>query len=207
MRPVQESGTGEFIHTVSAEPSHDPETRWTGLIEIGLMAGPIILGTLSYTLMQFVDAAMVSRLGDEALAAIGSSGLWSYVLSTLIAGIVGCVSTFVSQGLGRGERANCAKYAWQGIWMSIPAAVLGLALIPAARPLFDSMNHSEAVTAYEITYFRVRVLGYLFLAWSIALVSFYQAIGRPLVPMLVGVCANVLNAILDYVLIFGEWGL
>ncbi len=175
------------------------------------MAGPIVLGMMSHTFMQFVDVAMVSRLGSEALAAVGSAGLWVYILSTFLLGIVGCVSTFVSQSIGRDEKENCAKYTWQGIYLSFLAGGFAFVLWPLAGPLFRSMPHSETVTNFEITYFQVRLVGYIFLAWGAALASHFQAIGRPMVPMGIAIFTNILNAALDYVLIFGigpfpEWG-
>jgi len=187
------------------------EPRWAGLREVGFLAGPIVLGMMSHTIMQFVDVAMVSRLGSEALAAVGSAGLWVYILSTFLLGIVGCVSTFVSQCVGRDEKEHCAKYAWQGIYLSLVAGALSLALWPLAGPLFRSMPHSETVTNYEITYFQVRLAGYVFLAWGASLAAYFQAIGRPMVPMGIAIFTNILNAALDYVLIFGigpfpEWG-
>jgi MATE family multidrug resistance protein len=188
------------------------EPRWAGLREVGFMAGPIVLGMMSHTVMQFVDTAMVANWRPEALGAIGSAGLWVYILSTFLLGVVGCVSTFVSQCIGRDEKEHCAKYAWQGIYLSFVAGALSLLLWPLAGPLFRSMPHSETVTNYEITYFQVRIFGYLFLAWGAALAAYFQAIGRPMVPMGIAIFSNILNVGLDYVLIFGigpfpEWGI
>jgi len=188
------------------------EPRWAGLREVAAMAGPIVLGMMSYTIMQFVDVAMVSRLGSDALAAIGSAGLWTYIFSTFLLGLIGCVSTFVSQSMGKGEKENCAKYAWQGIYLSIVAGLLSIFLWPFADVFFGLMGHSESVTALELIYFKVRIAGYLFMAWGAALSAYFQAIGRPMIPMMIAVFANVLNIILDYVLIFGvgpfpEWGI
>ena len=79
------------------------------------MAFPIILGMFSFVAMQFVDQWMVSKLGTESLAAVGSAGLWSYAVTTFVLGIVGCVSTFASQSLGRGNLDHCSPYTCQGI--------------------------------------------------------------------------------------------
>ena len=137
--------------------------------------------------------------------------MWVYILSTFLLGIVGCVSTFVSQCIGRDEKEHCAKYVWQGIYLSFVAGALSLVLWPLAGPLFRSMPHSETVINHEITYFQVRLFGYVFLAWGAALAAYFQAIGRPMVPMGIAIFTNILNAALDYVLIFGigpfpEWG-
>ncbi len=186
--------------------SKHTETRWAGMREVMGMSGPIILGSLSYTIMQFVDQVVVSKLGLDALAAMGSAGIWSYVLGCLLFGIVGCVSTFVSQSYGRGETEHCARYAWQGIYLSSVAALIALALWPLSGPLFHAMHHSPEVTRLELTFFRVRLLGYVPMAWSMALASFFQGIGRPGVPMYVAIAANVVNFILNYALVFGHFG-
>jgi len=170
------------------------------------MSGPIILGTFSHTAMQFIDQVMISRLGTDALAAAGSAGVWSFVLGCFVLGVVGCVSTFVSQSLGRGQLDNCGRYAWQGVYLSLLAGALALVLLPASGPLFRAMGHTATVTRLELIYFRTRLLGYVSMAWIGALVAFFQAIGRPGIPMWVGIVANLLNAVLNYALIFGHFG-
>ena len=55
----------------------------------------------------------------------------------------------------------------------------------------------------EGLYFRIRLFGMVFLAWQFALSSFFQAIHRPTIPTVVAVVANSVNALLDYLLIFG----
>lgn len=187
--------------------SLSPEPRWTGVREVMGMSGPIILGSLSYTIMQFVDQVFVSRLGLDALAAMGSAGVWSYVLGCLILGIVGCVSTFVAQSFGRGQTEHCARYAWQGVYLSAIAGIIALFLWPLSGPLFHAMHHSAHVTKLELDFFRVRLLGYVPMAWATALASFFQGIGRPGVPMYVAIAANIVNLVFNYGLVFGHFGL
>lgn len=180
--------------------------RWEGLREVSGMAFPIVVGSLSHTVMTFVDQVMVSRLGTSALAAVGSAGLWAFTLSTFFLGVVSCVATFVSQSLGRGEPANCARYAWQGLYISGFTGVLALLLWPAGRWLFQWMGHAPDVTHMEVVYFRIRLTGYAFIAGQAALSSFFQAIGRPKIPMAAALAANALNIFLDYAIIFGKCG-
>jgi multidrug resistance protein, MATE family len=186
--------------------SPDTESSWAGLREVLGMAFPIILGMLSFVFMQFIDQWMVSKLGKEALAAVGSAGLWSYAVTTFFLGIVSCVSTFAAQSLGRGKRENCSAYTWQGIHLALISGVCILALWPAAPWFFGSMGHSPEVTRLEILYFQVRLFGFIFIIWQGALAGFFQAVNRAIVPMYAAVIANVINVILDYLLIFGNLG-
>lgn len=171
------------------------------------MAGPIILGMLSYTVMNFCDTWMVSFLGDRTVAAAGSAGLWSYTLSTLLLGVAGCVSTFASQCIGRNQPKRCGAYAWQGIYFVVPAAVLAAGLIVAAPSLFSTMTgHSDEVIALETVYFQVRALGYPAMVWSTALGAFFMSVNRPQVPMYLSILSNGVNLFLNYCLIFGKFG-
>ncbi len=170
------------------------------------MSGPIILGSVSFTIMMFADNAMVARTGTDAFAAIGSAGLWSYISACFLLGVVGCVSTFAAQCYGRGALDDCARYAWQGIYLSFAAGVLGLVLWPLSEPLFRLMGHSDEVTRLELIYFRIRLLGFLPIACISGLAAFFQAIGRPSIPMYIGMGANVVNLGLNYVLIYGHFG-
>lgn len=190
-----------------AEP-HDPRTepRFAGLREVLGMAFPIILGMLSFTIMHFVDQVMVSKLGKSELAAVGPASLWVYTLATVFLGIVGCVATFAAQSLGRGRRADCARYTWQGIYFSIGAGLVALPLWFISEPMFRMMGHEEAVTQLEVTYFNIRLISYGLIAWNTALSSFFQAVSRQLVPMYTAIVANLINIVLDYLLIFGAFG-
>lgn len=182
------------------------EPRWTGVREVMIMSGPIILGSLSYTIMEFADKAMVAQIGTDALAATGSAALWSYTIGTVFIGVIGCVSTFVAQSLGREQRENCASYAWQGIYLAALAGLAALIMWPLAGPLFRLMGHSEIVTEYETIYFRVRLLGFVAIAWVTALSAFFQAINRSMIPTYAAIIANATNLLLNYLLIFGKFG-
>lgn len=182
------------------------EPRWVGAREVMSMSWPIVLGSVSQTAMQFADQVMVAYLGTDALAAAGSAGVWSYTMGCLIFGTVGCVSTFAAQSLGRGEMQHCARYGWQGLYLSCAALVLTVLLWPVSRVFFDTMGHSARVTEFELTYFRIRLLGYAPMAWATALSSFFLAVGRPKIAMYSGIAANIVNIILNYILIFGHFG-
>jgi MATE family multidrug resistance protein len=184
----------------------EQEPRWAGLQEVLRMTGPIVLGSLSFTIMHFVDGIMVAHTGEAALAAVGTAGLWSATFSALLGGIVGIVSTFVSQSVGRNETHNCARYTWQGLHLSILFGILALGLWPLAPYLFGIMKHDPEVMEIEIVYYKIRLLGYGFIFWGQALTGFFQGVGRPVIPMYAAFVGNVLNIVLDYALIFGHWG-
>lgn len=170
------------------------------------MSWPIVLGSLSFTLMEFTDKLMVAQLGTAPVAALGSAGLWAYTLCTVILGVIGCVSTFTSQSLGRGAKDLCASYAWQGLYLASVAGLLALALWPLCGPLFSLMHHEPEVTRLETEYLQVRLWGYPPMAWTTALAAFFQGVKRPRLPMYAAVVGVLANVVLAYGFIFGKFG-
>jgi MATE family multidrug resistance protein len=197
---------GSWFSIPMLEDTLETEPRWTGVREVMGMSLPIILGSLSFTIMEFTDKWMVSRLGTEPLAAVGSAGIWSYTLCSALLGVIGCVSTFAAQSLGRDEKPNCARYAWQGIYLSILAGLVAMLLWPVAGIFFRSMGHAAAVTDFETSFFRIRLLGYVPMAWCTALAAFFQAVSRPKIPMYAAIVGTVFNAFMNWALIFGVFG-
>ena len=60
------------------------------------LAAPMVVTTVSFTIMQFVDRFMVSRLGKDALAAILPAGFASFLPSGFAIGALTSLNTFVS---------------------------------------------------------------------------------------------------------------
>lgn len=184
----------------------EQEGRWEGFREVMVMSGPIILGSLSYTVMEFADRMMVSWVDTDAIAAVGSATIWSYTLCTLFLGTVTCLSTFVGQSIGRGQPGQSGVYAWQALYIGLGAGLLALLLWPATPFLFGLMGHGENVTRLEVEYFTIRLWGYMPMAWSAAFVAFFMAINRSTITMWVALAVNLINLGLNYVLIFGHFG-
>ncbi len=171
------------------------------------LAGPMIVTTITFTIMQFVDRLMVSRLGTEALAAVLPAGFLSFLPASFVIGVFASVSTFVSQSLGRAEKGECSSYCWQAIYMGLGYSVVVLAILWLAAPLvFAWLGHEAEVARMEVIYFRIMLLanGVGVFAWSSS--EFFMGIHRPIITMYAALCGQVVNVAANYVLIFGKFG-
>jgi len=74
--------------------------------EVWSLAWPTILTMTSFTVMQFVDKIMVSKVGPTEVAAQGNAGTWAFAAIATVIGVVTVVNTFVSQNLGAGKPEN-----------------------------------------------------------------------------------------------------
>lgn len=178
------------------------------LREVWLLAYPVVVTQLSATLMGVIDSAMVGRLGATQLAAVGFGAIWLWTLFSLFHGTASAVQTFVSQNDGAGRPELCGIWTWQGFWVVVPAAALVAAgLLPAVGPLLALLGPSADLQEGARAYVCARLPGEVgFSAWMV-FTSFFRGTGDTRTPMLVTMGVNLLNAGLDYGLIFGHFGL
>jgi MATE family multidrug resistance protein len=176
--------------------------------EVWLLAYPVVVTQLSATLMGVIDSAMVGRLGSTELAAVGFGAIWLWTLFSLFHGTATGVQTFVSQNDGAGRPERCGAWTWHGFWVVVPAAALVAALLlPAVGPLLALLGPSADLQEGARAYVSARLPGEVgFAAWMV-FTSFFRGIGNTRTPMVVTIGVNLLNALLDYGLIFGNLGL
>jgi MATE family multidrug resistance protein len=176
--------------------------------EVFNLAVPVVLTQLSTTAMGVVDSAMVGRLGPTHLAAVGFASIWIWTLFSLVYGTASGIQTFVAQADGAGDSRGCGRWAWQGFYAVAPAAVLLVAiLVPLAGPLLALLGPSAELQESAVAYVTARLAGEAAFAVVIVLTSFFRGLGDTRTPLYVTLLANVVNAVLDYGLIFGKLGL
>ena len=109
-------------------PKDHPEYE-TSLLYMLKLSGPMVVSTVSFTIMQFVDRFMVSRLGTDALAAVLPAGFVSFLPGGFALGTMTSLNTFVSQSLGRGQKGQCANYFWQMMYLGFAYFVIVVAVM------------------------------------------------------------------------------
>ncbi len=171
------------------------------------LATPMVVTTISFTIMQFVDRFMVSRLGTEALAAILPAGIVSFVPGSFAMGSMTSLNTFVSQSLGRGDKRGCSNYYWQLIYMGVAYFVLVLLVMwPTAPWIFKMMGQPPSVCAMEVIYLRIMLYAQILAIINWASSQFFMGIHRPIITMYASLIGQVVNIACNYVLIFGRFG-
>lgn len=179
------------------------------LREMLRIALPSVATMTSYTVMQFADSLMVSRIGEDPayVAAQGNGGMTAWLLMSFVLGMTNVVNTFVSQNLGAGNPRAGAAYAWNGMWVCVLAWVA--VLLPAAavvERVFGLAGHDARLVELESGYARVLLLGGVVTMTGRTLAHYFYGMHRPMV-VLVGVLAgNAVNLGLNWVLIYGNLG-
>ena len=177
------------------------------LREMLLTAYPLIVINVVVTGMQFIDAYMISFLGEESLAALLPAGLLYFIPISFGWGLLTSVNTFVSQCLGKNWKAGCGHYAMQALYFSVFFGLLTLLLWFAAEPIFAMMRHEPHVQKMEVVFFRLSLFGAVPNLILCALSNFFVGIHRPKILMVSAAAGTLLNILFAWALIFGKLGL
>ncbi|MBN1128876.1 MAG: MATE family efflux transporter, partial [Chitinispirillaceae bacterium] len=128
-------------------------------------------------------------------------------LTSGFVGTAGYTSTFVAQYVGAGRPERAALTVWQGIYFSLAAGLLLSLFILIARPLFALAGHAPHLQVMEVTYFTITCPGAVFVIVASAIAGFFIGRGDTKTVMAVHSTGFGINALLDYLLIFGKAGI
>ncbi|MFP4433094.1 MAG: MATE family efflux transporter [Planctomycetota bacterium] len=187
------------------ETPEQPAQPGSGLLAVVSMSWPASLTMLNVTVVRFIDGLMVAGVGAAAVSAQFYGGICSFAPESFMIGLLGVVSTFVSQNLGARREPRCSQYAWAGIGVALVWAAMMMPLAAAADWGFGLLGYDESPQA--AMYFRYMVLAAPLTLGARVLEQFFYGLHRPRVVLAASLVGNALNVALNYVLIFGKLGL
>jgi len=183
--------------------------RWGdhgGYAEVLRLASPLILSSSALAVQEFVDRMFLSWYSPQAIAASMPSGILYFTILSVFLGTASYVNTFVAQYHGAARPEQIGPSLWQGFYVSLAGGLLLLLLAPLSPLLFEWIGHPAEVRLLETRYFRVLCYGSIFPIANSALSSFFSGRGKPWPVMWVHLAATGLNVVLNYLLIFGNFG-
>ena len=155
-------------------------------------------------MMHVVDRVYLTWYSKESVAAALPAGILFWSCLSLPFGVVSYLNAFVAQYEGAKRPDRVSASIWQGIYF---ASVCGLLLmIPAiwSEDIFRAVGHSAKVWPQEASYFRWLCLGGLSAMLPAALSCFFSGRGQTMVVLAVNASSVLVNAGLDWAMIFGR---
>jgi len=170
------------------------------------LAAPIIVGQVSQMLMGVTDSVMIGRVGAVPLAASAFAGGLFSVFYVVGIGLLMPVAVFVSREHGAGDDRAGARWLQHGVVLAVLAGLVALAGMAALAAGFAHMGQPPEVLAQVQPFYALIALSLPPVLVFQALRQFAEALGRPGVPMLILLGSVVLNAALNWILIYGNCG-
>ena len=171
------------------------------------LAAPVMLGMLGHTFVSFVDNIMVGQIGTAELAAVSLGNSFIFIAMSVGIGFSTAITPLVAEA-DSADNFDQAKSTFKhGLFL---CTVLGIVLFLGvffAKPLMYLMKQPEEVVELAIPYLDLAAFSLIPLIVFQALKQFSDGMSMTRYPMYATLIANIVNVILNYLLIFGKFGL
>lgn len=171
---------------------------------LGLLAIPMMLEMGMEAIFAVVDIAFVSRLGTNAVAAVGLTEALITVLYAIAVGLGMGVTAMVSRRIGEKDAVAAAYVTGQAIWVGAVLSILiGVTGVVLADDLLHMMGASDSVISQGSGFTAVLLGGNASILYLFLLNAAFRGAGDAPVALRSLTLANALNIVLDPCFIFG----
>lgn len=180
-------------------------SEFFGLMLIGI---PIVLTQLVQFSVNTIDIIMIGRLGPEALAA-STLGFVLYLSFWLLAcGPAMAVSPLAAQAVGSGgdAREDVRVSVRMGLWAILMLFPVALAFFFVTDKIALMLGQPETLAGTARNYVLALAPGLPFSLGILVLRNFLAALEKTTAPLVIVIFTTLLNALLNYALIYGNFG-
>jgi MATE family, multidrug efflux pump len=170
------------------------------------LAVPVVLAEMGWMTMGMVDALMVGRISPEAIGAVGVGTSLFMGVVIFAMGLMLGLDTLVSQAYGAGRVEECHRWLFHGVVLALVLSVPMIAILFWISSALDAWGLTPSVLVLTRPYLET-------LAWSVVPLLLYSSFRRYLQgmgvvrPVMVALMvANIINAVANWLLIFGKFG-
>lgn len=169
---------------------------------------PIFLEVFLFMLMGLADTFMLSALSDNAVSGVGAANQYIHIAILILEVVGNGASIVVSQYLGSRRFFEAAKISALAVTLNLALGFLmSLMFLMFSSRLMTMMNLQGEVLQYAQSYL-VIIGSFIFLQAIInALAAIIRVHGWTKQTMYVSLGMNILHVVLNYGLIFGNFGL
>lgn len=167
------------------------------------LAWPAIVEGLLQTILQYIDTAMVGRLGASATATVSLSSTYSWLIHSVISALgVGFLS-YIARGIGEDDRDKVHSAAGQTVFVAVLIGVIMTAITLWIAPYMPGWMGAEPSIRRDATKYFVYInIPMVFRSATIILGAAIRATKDAKTPMYINVFVNGLNIILNYIMIY-----
>ncbi|WP_053981947.1 MATE family efflux transporter [Marinagarivorans algicola] len=178
--------------------------EWRALLRLG---APILVAQLAQMANGFVDTLMAGNASSFDLAAVGIGVSFWVPLSLFFMGVLGALQPIIAEHNGAKRFDNIVPVAWQGIYIALIGSLGVMLLLWNVMPLVELFKADAKTAAIVEGYLQAFVWGVPALLLITALRGFTDGMGHTKVFMVVSLLGTLCNIPLNYIFIYGKFGM
>ena len=171
-------------------------TPWKGILAFSI---PMLIGNIAQQLYSTVDSIVVGQyVGDNALAAVGSSMPILNMLLVLFIGISAGATVMVSQYFGARQSEDLSGTIGNCITITALCSIfLMIVTPPIIKPLLEMLNTPKSIIDDCTSYLTISMFGIAGVAYYNILGGILRGLGDAIYPLVFLIVATIVNIILD----------
>lgn len=177
---------------------------------INKLAIPALIAGVSEPILSLTDTAIVGNVdinATESLAAVGIVGAFISMLIWVFGQTRSAISSIVSQYVGANNLDKVKNLPAQAIFIITSISILIILVsFPFAEQIFKLYNASDLILDYSVVYYQIRVFGFPFTLFTIAVFGTFRGLQNTYHPMIIAIVGAASNIVLDVVLVYGIKG-
>ena len=177
------------------------------LKQINKLAIPALISGVSEPILSLTDSAIIGNMDFNAtasLAAVGIVGTFMSMLIWVLGQTRSSISAIVSQYVGANNLNAVKNLPAQAIFLITSLSILIIAVTyPFATEIFRFYNASDTILSYSVDYYQIRVFGFPFTLFTIAVFGTFRGLQNTYYPMLIAIAGALVNIVLDLIFVYG----
>jgi len=173
------------------------------ILRLGL---PLIGGHVAQYAITLTDTIMLGWYSVAALASVVLGGTYFFVIFILGSGFAIAVMPLVAEADASGDETSVRRITRMGLWLSVITGAVALPVFWFSGGILLALGQEPDIAPLAQDYLRIAGIGLVPALLVMVLKSYLAALGRTRVVFWVTVAAALSNGLVNYALIFGNWG-
>lgn len=167
------------------------------------LAIPAMIEEILNTLLLYVDTAMVGHLGEKATAAVSCTTTVTWLVNCIPYALCTAFLALIARECGAGNKEQARRLSGQAFSLSIIVGAIMMIICCSLSGVIPIFMHAEAdVLPDAAAYFFIISLSFVFRTFNRTFGSALRAVKDTKTPMIINVCENVMNLILNAVFMY-----
>lgn len=171
------------------------------------MSIPLAFTAFIQMAYNLIDMAWIGRIGTNAVAAVGTMSILSWICNALSLIAKTGMGVYSSQSYGRGDKDKTSMIYQNGYILGVVMALIFSSVVYIIKDKYIGFyNLGSDVESLANEYIKILNIGYIFVFLNPLFSQSYNSLGDSKTPFLINSIGLIFNIILDPILIFGYLG-
>ncbi|MGL5891022.1 MAG: MATE family efflux transporter [Bacteroidia bacterium] len=172
------------------------------------LAIPVCLSNVGNIFVDLTDNYFVGQLPErtEAQAAISLSFAVYHFVLVLLIGIAYGLTPIIAEAAAQNNKASISKHLQHSLVLNLGISIILFVILSFSSPLLHYADKPEEVTDIAIRFLNVTILSMIPLSVFFTCKQFAEGMSDTRTAMVISIAGNLLNILLNWILVFGNWG-